>query len=401
VSRQSHGSVTRLRAWWLRRQGLTRATAPSTIADCVRRAGWIPTAGSTGVYLSIRARLPGVSRDAIDRAAIDGSDVIEVPGGHARPPVLVPRDEMAVALRLHAASYEKHVAPLFASGAISRIAIREIGAQACRALDEGPLSTGDIRTAITHPDAAELLVGALSDLAIRGIVRRYPVDARLDASKYVYELRHPDDRPDLEAEGDAASVVQKATRLFLQRHGPATVDEIAWWALLTKGAVRKAIAALGAEPISIAGWTDQAWLLPDALNEWKSFGANADDRVVLLPYRDPFVYVRRPPAVLARDTGAPILDPKLKKAAIGAVDSLHHHAVVAAGEIVGVWEYDPDAGRVVTRLWSKGGALGRRTAEAAAETGQFIHRQLGDAKLSAVDPPGRRARRIAFCQQGT
>jgi len=392
--------LARVRAWWLRRQGLTAATAPKTIAACLRQAGWIPTAGSTGIYLSIRARMPGVSRDAIDRAAIDGMEVIEIPGGHARPPVLVPRDEMALALRLHAASYEKHVAPLLASGAISKGALKEIGAQACRALDEGPLSTADIRARVTHPAAAELLLGALTDLAIRGVIRRYPVNARLDASKYLYELRHPDDRPDLGAERDAASVMLNATRLFLRRHGPATVDEIAWWALLTKGAVRKALGGLGAEPVSIAGWVAEAWLLPDDLREWKSFRGNAGDAVVLLPYRDPFVDLRRPPAVLAGRPAAPILDARSKPAAISAVDALNHHTIVAGGELAGVWEYDPEAESVVTRLWSGDTKLRRRVDRSAAETERFIRQQLGDAKLSAVDPPERRARRIAFCQRG-
>ena len=195
--------------------------------------------GSTGVYLSMRARLPRISRETIDRAAMDGVDVIEVPGAHARPAVLVPRDEMALALRLHWASYAKHAAPLFASGQYSETALKAIASQVCRVLDEGPLSTADIRAVVTHPEAGELLTGALIDLAVRGIVRRHLADGRLDSSKYLYELRHPDDRPDLDAEGNAATVMLKATRLFLQRYGPAAVDEIADWGGLTKGSIRK------------------------------------------------------------------------------------------------------------------------------------------------------------------
>src|SRR5688572_28364599 len=95
----------RLRAWWLRAQGLTADTTPGTIGECIRRIGWLRTAGGPGVYLSIRARMPGVSRDAIDRAAVDGTPLVEVPGPHARPPVLVPREDMALALCLHKPSY--------------------------------------------------------------------------------------------------------------------------------------------------------------------------------------------------------------------------------------------------------------------------------------------------------
>ena len=396
MARTRHG-LARLRAWWFRRQGLTARSSPSPLAECLRQAGWIPTAGSTGVYLSLRARLPGISREAIDRAAIDGVDAIEVPGAHARPPVLVPRDEMALALRLHSASYAKHAAPLFASGRFSEAALKAIAAKACRALDEGPLSTADIRAAVSHRDAGELLTGALIDLAVRGVIRRYPGDGRLDSSKYLYELRHPDDRPDLDAEGDAASVSLKATRLFLQRHGPATVDEIAEWAAMTKVSVRKALTTLGAAPVAIDGWTRESWLLPADLPAWNTF-AGDDTRVVFLPYRDPFVAVRRPPALLARRDSAPVLNATLQPVAIRDVNGLHHHAIVADGELVGVWEYDPEAQCVVPRVWSTDRALRGRVADAAAETGRFIRQQLGDARLSAVDPPPRRATRIAFCR---
>src|SRR5258705_524328 len=121
--------LAHLRAWWFRRQGLTRHTSVKTVADCLRQTGWLATVGSTGVYLSMRARLPDVSRDAIDRAAMDGVDVIEVPGAHARPAILVPRDEMALALRLHWASYAKHAAPLFASGRYSETALKAIASR--------------------------------------------------------------------------------------------------------------------------------------------------------------------------------------------------------------------------------------------------------------------------------
>jgi hypothetical protein len=387
----------RTRAWWFDRHGLNPRQGPKTIRDCLHRAGWLPTAGSTGVYLSIRARMPRVSRTAIDRAAIDGVDAIEVPGAHARPPVLVPPDEMTLALRLHSASYSKHVAPLFASGRYSAAALKAVASQACRALDEGPLTSAAIRASINHPDAGELLVGALIDLAVRGIIRRYPADGRLDSPKYLYELRHPDDRPDLDSQGDDSSVALKATRVFLQRHGPATADEIACWASLTKGAVRQALRALGAQPIAIEDWTDKAWLLPEDVRAWHRYSGEMD-RVVLLPYRDPFVYFRRPQAILTRRDSVPVLDATRKPVAIREVSVMHNHAIVAGGELVGVWEYDPAAERVVTRVWYADKGLGARVAAAADDTRRFIREHIGDARISAVDPPERRARRIAFCR---
>ena len=397
TSRSVADPLARLRVWWLCRQGLTPSTAPKTIEACVRQAGWLPTQGATGVYLSIRARMPGVSRDAIDRAAIDGVPLVDVPGAHARPWVLIPRVEMALALRLHLASYQKHAASYFASEGISEAAFAGVAAQVCRLLDEGPRPSSDIRKSITHPDAGGLLVGALVDLTIRGIVRRIPIDGRLDSSKYMYELRHPDDRPDLDAEGDAAAVLAKAAELFLRRHGPATLEELAVWGDVTKGAARKALGTLGAEPVAVPGWAKEAWLLAGDLPAWRSFKGDGGDSVVLLPFRDPFVHMRHSPAVLVRDTSMPVLDGTLKRARIADVSRLHHHTIVSGGHIVGVWEYDPKTESVLTRLWNADAALRRRVGEAAGKTARFIRDELGDAKISAVDPPAKRARRLAFC----
>lgn len=94
--------------------------------------------------------MPGVSRDAMDRAAADGSPLIEVPGPHARPPLLVPRREMGLALRLHGQTYEPHVAAYLRSRAIDPAAIRRLASAACRALEEGPLTSTKVRK-IPHP----------------------------------------------------------------------------------------------------------------------------------------------------------------------------------------------------------------------------------------------------------
>jgi hypothetical protein len=394
-------SLARVRTWWLRRQGLTPDTAPRTIEACVRQVGWLATYGAPGVYLSLRARMPGASRDGVDRAAIDGVPLIEVPGGHARPSVVVPRAEMALALRAHQASYQKHLAPHFRNGDISEAQLRGIGAAVCRALDEGPLSTTDIRQRVRPPGPDALVTVALLDLALRGVVRRFPADGRLDSSKYLYELLHPDDRPDLDAEGDVAAVAAKLVERFLRSHGPATLDELTWWAELTKTVARRALETVHAGRVAIDGWTDEAWLLPDDARAWQSFRpgvTEGGDRVALLPFRDPFISARRGPAVLSASPAVPVLIGNKRPARIIDVDRLDHHAILSGGEVVGVWEYDPKTETVVTRVWRTDRRLKERVAEAAVDTGRFIREQLGDAKLSAVDPPWARERRLAFCR---
>jgi hypothetical protein len=403
MARSDDETLRHLRRWWLRRQGLTVATRPKSFDACVRTAGWLQTSGSPNLYLSIRARTPGVSRDVIDRAIVDGTTVVEVPGGHARPHVLVPREEGALALRLHGANWNKHAASYFRSRGNEQ-AFHAVAAQAARALDEGPLTSVQVRARVTHPDAPEYLTSALTVLTMRGHARRYPVDGKLDSHAYAYELRHPDDRPDLDAEGDAAAVNQRALRLLLQRHGPATVDEVAWWTLLTKAEVRAALAAIKAHAFEVPGWAKQAWLTADDAPRWRSFTPDEDDRVVLLPHRDPFVHMRWTPAVLTATPRAKVMD--LRRGRMMTIPmsdiagGLNHHVILSGADIVGVWEYDPAARAIRTRLWPSNRKLSKQVAEAADETAAFIRQQIGEFKLSAADPPERRKKRLAFCRSG-
>ena len=60
--------------------------------------------------------------------------------------------------------------------------------------------------------------------------------------------------------------------------------------------------------------------------------------------------------------------------------------------------YDLKTETVVTRVWHTDRRLTERVADAAVDTGRFIREQLGDARLSAVDPPWARKKRLAFCR---
>jgi hypothetical protein len=396
----SNTLLTRPRTWWLTRQRLA-GPAPRTIADCARACGWLPNGGGAGVYLSIRARMPRVTRDAIDRAIVDATPLMEVPGGHARGSVIAPREEAALALRLAQLSSDKHLAPQFRKGTISEAALDSLGTAICHVLAECPLRTTDLRQAVSfsHAQSLDLFQAALARLSIRGAVRRFSGEGRIDSPKYLYELVHPDDRPDAAREGDLPAVAARLAAIFLRRNGPATREDVTWWTGFTKTEVRDALEAIGAERLSIPGWAKETWLLTEDRAAWEAADARADDRVLMLPFRDPFIYSRRPPAVLTDDGSATVLDWKAKPTRVGDVDTLHHHAIVYRDVVVGVWEYDPDAEEIVTRIWGEKRGLTRRVEEAAADTSQFIREQLGDAKFYAADTATSREPRIAFCRR--
>lgn len=394
-------SPDQLRGWWASRQGLTLRSAPKTVEACIEKTGWLPTSGAPTAYLSIRARVPGASREAIDRIAMDGAHFIEIPGIAGRPFLLVPLADLPFALRFHALGYHAQLASGLKKDGVTEAALTSLCKAVVAALDECPLSTSEIRKVVNHRDAGALLTIALKDLMLRGLVRRFPSNGRVDSTDYQFELRHPDDRPNLAGEGDDAAVIAKGVEHFLRHYGPATVDEICAWSDLTKGAARLALAKI-AEPVEITGWADEAFLLSTDARAWRSFEPSSGDRISFLPYRDPFVHVRRTPALLTRAKEAPVIGSrygKLSASTIAAVTDLTHHAILCGDALIGVWEYDPKAKGVVTRLWPPAAKLRRRVADAAEELTLFIRDELGDAKLSAVDPPDKRAVRLTFCRQ--
>ena len=388
-----------LRGWWASRQGLSPGSAPKSIEASIKQAGGFSTSGAPTAYLSIRARKPNASRDAIDRVAMDGVHAIEVPGLAGRPHLLVPPADAPTLLAFHTLNFQTQLASSLARDGVSESALRSVSAAVVAALEECPLSTSGIREVVTHRDASVLLRIALTDLMLRGVVRRFPSNGRIDSTDYQFELRHPDDRPVIES--DAEAVTAKAVERFLKHQGPVTLDEICAWGDLSKGRARKALDSIRAEAVSVAGWADESWLCATDIAKWKSFKPEAHDRVAFLPYRDPFVLNRRTPKLLTTAAGVQVLDnryAKLIPLSISAAAEIDHHTIACGNGLVGVWEYDPKAKAVVTSLWHPTTRLRRLVADAAEETTAFIRDELGDAKLSAVDPPEKRAQRLAFCR---
>jgi hypothetical protein len=101
--------------------------------------------------------------------------------------------------------------------------------------------------------------------------------------------------------------------------------------------------------------------------------------------------------LLRRDL-APLLDPADAEralpgeSALGAVPDLEHHAIVDRGRVVGLWDYDVEAGRVV---WLPFVAPSAKLREVVARTESYVRDQLGDARSFSLDSAKSRAPRLA------
>ncbi|WP_328472890.1 winged helix DNA-binding domain-containing protein [Actinoplanes sp. NBC_00393] len=90
-----------------------------------------------------------------------------------------------------------------------------------------------------------------------------------------------DDLPDAVS---AADGYREIVRRWLHSFGPGTENDIVWWLGATKGIVRKALAELGAVPVTLDSGLI-GWLSPDDLDEVSDPGPWA----ALLPVLDPTV----------------------------------------------------------------------------------------------------------------
>lgn len=77
---------------------------------------------------------------------------------------------------------------------------------------------------------------------------------------------------------------------------------------------------------------------------------------------------------------------------LGSLADLPDHAILDRGRLVGLWEYDPEAGEIV---WTSFVGRPKALAEAVRRTEAFVRDELGDARSFSLDSPKSRAPRIA------
>lgn len=141
-------------------------------------------------------------------------------------------------------------------------------------------------------------------------------------------------------------------RRWLERFGPGTEDDIVWWLGSTKTVVRRALADVGAVPVSLESGAG-GWLLPDDLEEV----ADPGEWAALLPVLDSTpmgwkardFYFERPLVPYLMDTNGNIGTTAWWR-----------------GEIVGGWVQD-ESGRVQVVLRDAPGRRALRALEAEAE----------------------------------
>lgn len=346
-------------------------TEPITIGDAERRARLVARLFQPGdpaaivadnvalhstdpatVYLTLRAREPDLTRDDIDRALYDERSIVRHLGMRRTlfvvPAELVPVVHAACTVDVHARERKRLVKLIedsdLDSGPDADAWLADLEARVLDALDRiGPALANDLRDEV--PELQQRLVVAgqkvdaglttfvLSRLAMSGRIARGRPRGSWVSGQYHWHLTDdwlggplPElDRPDAQAQ---------LAEAWLARFGPATVDDLQWWAGWNKTQTRAALAAIDARPVRLEDGVEAFVTADDAPV------AIDDTAVRFLPSLDgvPMGWKHRG-FYLSDEIRGPLFD---RWGNVG-------HTVWRGGEIVGGWGQTPD-GTVRFRL---------------------------------------------------
>jgi hypothetical protein len=392
-----------LRAWWWHRQGLDGSLRGTSPAQILEQSGWARSVGGVGPYVSLFARGGTLRADA--DAAVAALDIHELPSARGCTYV-VPARDYALALT---------VAQPFGDGDMRTAAKLGVTEKEVDALCETVVDKlGDERL---DPDAIKKLAGnavrnlgdegkkkgmittlplALGLLQTRGLIRRVPVDGRLDQQRYKYARWTGN--PLANSALSRSDAFTELARRFFRWVGPATMKEFQWFSGLGVKAASDAAAPLALVPATEGS---DRLLAPEDVGAFAAFVAPTEPQYALVSSLDAISATRRDVSTLLdvadRDAEAAVSAAERRGASL--VD-LASHAIFDRGRLIGYWEFDVDTQRIVWTTFRK--QKDKALARAVEVTETFVREHLGDARSFSLDSPkSRRPKLDAIARAAT
>lgn len=379
------------RAFWWHRQGLDGSLAGAEPAEVLRRSGWARSVGGANPYLTLFARA-GTTRAAAD-TAVRALDIYELPAARGCTYV-VPGDHFALALGVGHGAPEGDVRVLAKLG-VERAELDRLAEGVLAVLADGGAhdpaalkdQLGDLVRGLGEEGRkrgqSTTLPAVLGLLQADGAIRRVPVSGRLDQQRYAYTRW---DRPAWPGSPEQARA--ELARLYFGWTGLATLGHFRWFSAFTAAQAKAATADLG-----LVALDDGLLALPEVAAEYRAYKPPGRPSYALLAGIDALLLLRRDvPSLLAPvDADRPVPGEKLQ---VGGLADLPDHAIVDRGRLVGLWQYDVEAGEIVWWLFA-GGRPDKALAAEIERTAAFIRDDLGDARSFSLDSPKARAPRLA------
>lgn len=380
--------IEKLRAWWSHRQWLDGTHPGAAPAEVLAATGWARSVGGAAPYLGLYARA-GLSRAAVDEA-VAALEVHELPAARGCTYVL-PAADFALGLAAGAGAPEGELAAAEKHLGVTRHEIEKLCLAITQLLEsDGPLEPSAIRSGVggasrslgeagKRRGQSTTLPLALGLLQARGLIRRVPVNGRLDQQRYAYAGW---DQPVV---GSAAELAER----YFSWAAPASVKHFRWFSGFTAATAKAALAPLDLTPLPGTDLLIPGQLLP----EFAEFTPPSTPYPTLLAGIDGIHLLHRDLPRLLDPADAERSAPAAKGGrAFGTEADPQSHVIVDRGRITGVWEYDPEREEIVHLSFVPATP---ELHEAVARTERFVREQLGDARGFSLDSPKSRAPRIA------
>jgi len=380
-----------MRGWWWHRQGLDGSLSGAAPSEVLARTGWARSVGGANPYLTLFARA-GTGRAAVD-AAVAALDIYELPAARGCTYV-VPSQHFGLALEVGRGAPEADLRTLAKLG-VDRTEIEKLCGEVLAALERAPqLDPAALKDVLGDAvrnlgdegrkrGLSTTLPAALGLLQAAGEIRRIPANGRLDNQRYAYARWQPPRSGLTEAEARS-----ELARQYFDWIGPASLGHFRWFSAFSAAYAKAAVA-----PLDLVEVEGGLLASPAVAAEYERFRAPAKPQYALLAGIDALVLLRRDHHALLDEADAARSVPGDKQS-LGEQADLPDHPIVDRGRIVGLWQYDADAGRLVWWLFA-GGKPDRALAGVLDRTEAYIRDELGDARSFSLDSPKSRAPRVA------
>jgi hypothetical protein len=390
--------LERARSHWYARQGLAEP-ASGPIEEAIAATGWLRTLGGVDVYIAARARKPGLTRAELDEAK-------ETNKVHVSPAVrgciyLVPSAHVPLALRLAEEQHRKRIDRDLEKAGTSVREVTERGAAVLAALRaRGPLTSDALRKAVPEGAVRNLgeqgkkagvsstLPPSLRELEFAGQVERTLQGGRLDTERYLWRAAKKNVFSGVKVPETPQARHVAVAELFFGWVGPATTKDFAEWTGLALRDAKTAVEGASLAPVAIVGYSDEAFALASDLPLLKE-PQEPSKAIRLLAFEDNFLVLH---GGLRTMTDAKHHSRTLtpwgpsKATTIGEAKHITSRAIVTGAGLVGLWEYDPDAAKVVTVTFDAlGAAQKKELAALGEETAAFLKNDIGHAKSFSLD----------------
>lgn len=404
-------TLERARAAWIQAQGLD-GSAGTALRPVLERTGFVRTLGGVDVYLALKARLPGLRRADLD-AAVMNSEAQVIPAVRGCI-YLVGRRDVPVALRLADSLARARGEKEQAKAGIKKGEIDKVAKAVLALLEQrGALTTDAIRKGLGDKVVRSLgeagkkvgmsspLPSALRVLEFDGKVERTLDGGRLDSERYLWRAVKQQKQAAGAARlpADRAGLLAIVGELFVRASGPAHMKEFSCWSGVGQREAKAAFDSLALIPIVVDGLTEPRWAFPDQVAAWKDQDA-ARQAVAFLPFEDNLIALQGGAAALIDQAHHGITVPSwgmARASTIGQAKHMSARCVVGDGKVVGLWDFDPDAGEVVYRCFAPVAAATRaRLDRAAGETSKFLADDLGHGRSFSLDTDDELRKRSAW-----